>query len=59
MAVGSRVVPFANAQNLSAAVLSGSHSRQYFPTAQHRAICVLCRQMYLSVYTRRGKPEDG
>lgn len=39
----SNVVPFASAQNLSAAVCKGSHSLQYFPTAQQSANCWLRR----------------
>jgi hypothetical protein len=35
----SKVVPFAKAQNLSAAVWRGNHSLQYLPTAQQSASC--------------------
>lgn len=37
-------VLFAIAQNLSAAICSGRHSRQYLPFAQQSAICWLGRE---------------
>ena len=39
VAFTASVVPLANLQSFTAAICSGSHSRQYVPTPQQSAIC--------------------